>query len=206
MVPTRVARACLPPARVASHAADPTDGVQEPREATNSRRKMVEHCADHASQELGHAHDAHRPRGELASVVIGRTNALRPQRRRARRLPGVLGQLRSSRAARDLNGARGRCDHDGRSLRAPEVVSEELGSSARSCPLARSFAHGRRSAQELERARSPQSASKIPTDKLLANRCSSRIQLQSLIPVSAALQPYSLVEQVPRPRAANSSE
>ena len=37
-----------------------------------------------------------------------------------------------------------RCDHDGRSLRAPEVVSEELGSSARSCPLARSFAHGRR--------------------------------------------------------------
>ena len=64
-----------------------------------------------------------------------------------------------------------RCDHDGRSLRAPEVVSEELGSSARSCPLARSFAHGRRSAQELERARSPQSASKIPTDKLLANRC-----------------------------------
>ena len=37
-----------------------------------------------------------------------------------------------------------RCDHDGRSLRAPGVVSEELGSSARSCPLARSFAHGRR--------------------------------------------------------------
>ena len=43
-----------------------------------------------------------------------------------------------------------RCDHDGRSLRAPGVVSEELGSSARSSPLARSFAHGRRSCTKRE--------------------------------------------------------
>ena len=60
-----------------------------------------------------------------------------------------------------------RCDHDGRSLRAPGVVSEELGSSARSCPLARSFAHGRRKVPRPARSKVRFRSKIFVRDKLL---------------------------------------
>ena len=97
MVPSRAARVCSPPARVARHAADPTDCVQG---------RETRQLASEDGQALRRLHvprPATCPRCAASSkmlliVVPDGTDAREPQRRRTQRPAGVLGQLRSSRA------------------------------------------------------------------------------------------------------------